>query len=156
MLDRIKSFLSGDDTAARPADDTGDPVAAAAVAVFVEAARIDGDFDDEERRAITGILVDRFDLSQADAGALVDEVANDPEHANKVYGAARTIRDALSEEERVDVLEMLWQVAYADGVLDDFEANLVRRVAGLLYVKDQDSGRARKRALTRLGLDDTE
>jgi uncharacterized tellurite resistance protein B-like protein len=40
---------------------------------------------------------------------------------------------------------MLWEVAYADGNVDDYEANLVRRVAGLLYVPDRDSGAARKR-----------
>jgi uncharacterized tellurite resistance protein B-like protein len=47
---------------------------------------------------------------------------------------------------------MLWQVAYADGVLHDYEANLMRRLAGLLYVSDQESGEARKRAQRALGL----
>lgn len=155
MLARIRSILSGD-TAAPKADDGADPMAAAAVAMLVEAASIDGDFDADERRAISGILVDRFALSAEDAAALIDDVAGNPGQANTVYAAARTIRDGFTEDERVDVMEMLWQVAYADGELHDYEANLVRRIAGLLYVKDQDSGRARKRALSRLGLDDTE
>ena len=47
---------------------------------------------------------------------------------------------------------MLWEVAYADGELHDYEANLMRRVTGLLFVSDQESGEARKRALERLGL----
>jgi len=82
--------------------------------------------------------------------------ASDVEHANKLYSATRTIRDGFGIEERIDVMQMLWQVAYADGVSHDYEANLVRRVAGLLYVQDQDNGRARKRALENLGLDDSE
>jgi len=50
----------------------------------------------------------------------------------------------------------LWEVAYADGEVHDYEANLVRRVAGLLYVQDRDSGRARKRVLKRLNIDESE
>ena len=49
------------------------------------------------------------------------------------------------------MIEMLWDVACADGVIHDFEANLVRRVAGLIHVSDRDSGAARKRALARMG-----
>jgi len=48
---------------------------------------------------------------------------------------------------------MAWEVAYADGELHDFEANLLRRLAGLLYIEDRDSGMARKRVLDRLGLE---
>ena len=48
------------------------------------------------------------------------------------------------------MLQMLWEVAYADGELHDYEASLLRQVAGLLYVTDQESGTARKRARERL------
>jgi uncharacterized tellurite resistance protein B-like protein len=47
---------------------------------------------------------------------------------------------------------MLWEVAYADGTLHDYEASLLRRITGLLYVSDRESGEARKRVLARLGL----
>ena len=53
----------------------------------------------------------------------------------------------FSLEERVEMIEMLWKVAYADGALDPREDSLIRRVAGLLYVEDRDSGRARKKVL---------
>ena len=53
---------------------------------------------------------------------------------------------------RIDLMEMLWEVCYADGVLHDFEAQLMRRMAGLMFVDDRDSGAARKRALEKLGL----
>ena len=44
------------------------------------------------------------------------------------------------------LVELLWRVVLADGVVDDYEANLLRRVAGLIHVTDQDAGAARKRA----------
>ena len=67
-------------------------------------------------------------------------------------GFTRAIKDALPPEERIGVLEMLWEVVYADGRLHDYEASLLRRVAGLLYVSDRDSGEARLRVLARLGI----
>ncbi len=129
-----------------------DPVAAAAAAVLVEAALTDGSFDDDEQTIIIDVLVNEFGVTSEEAEGLVADVASDPDHANRLYAATRTIRDEFDEDQRIDLMVLLWRVAYADGVLHDYEANLVRRVAGLLYVRDQDSGRARKTALRDLGL----
>lgn len=156
MLQRLKSFLAGDTSAQEVELSPEDELAAAAVAVFVEAALLDGGFGDDERQIILQLMTERFQIPETEAALLIDSAASDAEHANKLYSATRTIRDGFGIEERIDVMEMLWQVAYADGVLHDYEANLVRRVAGLLYVQDQDNGRARKRALENLGLDDSE
>ena len=57
----------------------------------------------------------------------------------------------MPPEERVGILELLWEVVYADGTLHDYEASLLRRVAGLLYVSDRESGEARLRVMGRLG-----
>ena len=53
-------------------------------------------------------------------------------------------------EERIELIEMIWEVVYADGELHDYEANLLRRLGGLLYVSDRERGDARKRVLARL------
>ncbi|WNJ99646.1 TerB family tellurite resistance protein [Thalassospiraceae bacterium LMO-JJ14] len=156
MLTIIKSFLNGGNETPQSAGDSADALAAAAVAVLVETALLDGDFDQREREAIHSILVDRFAISADDAGILIDDAVAGHEDANRVYAATRLIREEFTDAERIDVMEMLWEVAYADGMLHDYEANLVRRVAGLLYVRDRDSGQARKRVLERLGLDTTE
>ena len=58
----------------------------------------------------------------------------------------------MPPEERVGILELLWEVVYADGTLHDYEASLLRRVAGLLYVSDRESGEARLRVMERLGI----
>lgn len=59
------------------------------------------------------------------------------------------IKDRFDEKERIRLVEMLWEVVYADGQAHDYEANLLRRIAGLIYVADRDSGAARKRVLAR-------
>jgi len=53
----------------------------------------------------------------------------------------------------VELIEMLWEVAYADRVLDEYEDSLLRRVGGLIYVPDRERATARQRVLKRLGLD---
>ena len=66
-------------------------------------------------------------------------------------GFTRAVNDGFAPEDRIQVIEMLWEVVYADGELHDYEASLLRRITGLLYVSDRDSGEARKRVLARLG-----
>jgi uncharacterized tellurite resistance protein B-like protein len=73
-------------------------------------------------------------------------------NSGELYGFTRTIKDSFNHEDRVRMIEMLWQVAYADGVLHEFEASLVRRVCGLIYVPDRESGEARKRVIEQLDL----
>ena len=55
--------------------------------------------------------------------------------------------EKMEYEERVHLIEMLWDVAYADGVLDPNEDTLIRKVAGLIYVSDHDRGAARRRVV---------
>jgi len=62
---------------------------------------------------------------------------------------SRAVKDAIPHEERIWLIERVWEVAQADGVMDEFEANLVRRLCGLLYVSDKDSGLAKRRVLNR-------
>jgi uncharacterized tellurite resistance protein B-like protein len=74
------------------------------------------------------------------------------EESNQLYAFTRLAVEKLDERGRVQLIEMLWEVAYADGVLDPDEDTLLRRVAGLLYVSDYDRGEARKRVLRRMCL----
>jgi len=124
----------------------------AAAALMVEAARLDGVFDDEERAHITTILQQRFALDDESVSLLIDAAVGAVDAIPEIYGFTRTIRDNFTHDERVSMMQMLWEVAYADGELHDFEASLLRQVAGLLYVTDQESGIARKRARERLGI----
>lgn len=154
MIGKIKAMiLGGGPDAPDAAAEPGDEVEAASVALLVETAAMDGDFDDAERRTIARLLEERFGIGADDAAQLIAAGEHAVEHSNQLYAFTRVLKDNLDAAERVRMIEMLWEVAYADGELHDFEANLARRVAGLLHVPDRDSGAARKRVLARLGLD---
>jgi uncharacterized tellurite resistance protein B-like protein len=62
------------------------------------------------------------------------------------------IKDRYETKQRIEMIEMLWEVAFADGSVDYFEANLISRIAGLIYVNDRDRGESRKRVMARLGI----
>lgn len=152
MLDRLKAILSARPEAA-PAAPRSD-LHRAAAALLAEAAIMDGEIDPGERKTIAAALAERFELDQATAEALLERAAEQASEHVELYGMARLLKDGLDHDGRVALVEDLWEVVYADGRLHDHEASLMRRVAGLLYVSDRDSGLARKRVLSRLGLED--
>jgi uncharacterized tellurite resistance protein B-like protein len=153
VLDRLKAFLASPGGAQDSATTAHDKVQLATVALLVEAAQMDAEFGAEERAKIGELVEQRFGLDRADSKALLQAASDKVEQSVEVFGFTREIKNAFSPEERIEMMEMLWEVAYADGELHDLEANLMRRLAGLLHVSDRDSGSARKRVLARLGLE---
>lgn len=148
MIDRLKSLFGGDgSTEAPPAVDE---LHVAAAALLVEAACLDGHFDEDEKRTVTSVLQTQFGLDGDEAGDLVRAGIEAQGESNQLYAFTRIIKDRFEHADKVRMIEMLWEVACADGEIHHYESNLVRRVAGLLYVPDRESGAARKRVLKRL------
>lgn len=124
----------------------------ASAALMVEAATLDGVFDESERAAILELIQRAFELNAEDAEALINEAISHHSESTHLLRFTRAVKDHFDEEERIELVEMMWGVVYADGVLHDYEANLMRRIAGLIYVSDRDSGDARKRVMADLGI----
>ncbi len=124
----------------------------AVAAILVEAARADGEYTDDERERIVRILARRYGLSRAEAEGLRTTGEAAQEAATDLVRFTKAVKRAVPHEERVGVIEAVWEIAYSDGERHHAEANLVRRLAGLLYVADADSGMARQRVMDRLGL----
>jgi uncharacterized tellurite resistance protein B-like protein len=154
MIAKLKKLLASRKDTDITADDEALKLASAAL--LMEAACMDGHADASEIATVTALLGDHFDLSADEASELVDNGREVLTNSVELYGFTRTIKNSFNHEDRVRMIEMLWKVAYADGILHDFEANLVRRICGLIYVPDRASGDARKRVLERLDLDNPE
>jgi uncharacterized tellurite resistance protein B-like protein len=153
MFDRVKALLLGE--APPPvAAWRDDDVEVAAAALLIEAARADGQIDPLERATIVDLLGRRFGVDPAAATALMELGARANERSVQLHRFAHTLNQHCSEAERIELIEMLWAVVYADGALSAYEANLLRRIGGLLYVDDRDRGAARKRVLERRGRTD--
>ena len=151
MFDKIKALLTGEPAPTRSGQ--FDELHIAVVALLIRAASTaDERFDDTERAAITRMVGTYFELEPAEVAGLVDIAAKDEADTLDLHRWVQAIKKHYDEEARITLIEKMWEVVYADGVLDDYEANLLRRVAGLIYVPDRESGEARLRVLRRLGL----
>ncbi|MFO0996081.1 MAG: TerB family tellurite resistance protein [Alphaproteobacteria bacterium] len=149
MIDRLKRLLEHRHDL-RPADH--DTLQLAAAALMIEVALMDGHLDDRERQTILDIVRIQFGLAPSEAEGLFEAAAANRGGASDLWTFASVVKARFSEEERIRLVEMLWRVAYADGVLHDYEAHLLRRIAGLIYVSDHERGAARQRVLAALAL----
>jgi uncharacterized tellurite resistance protein B-like protein len=121
----------------------------AMAALMVRVSRTDGHYAEAEQQLIDGMLAERYGLGAADAARVRAEAEIAEEGARDTVQFTRLIKDAVPYEEREGVVEALWKVAAADGINAD-ELGLMRLVASLLGVSDQDSGLARQRVLRAL------
>lgn len=123
----------------------------ALAALLVEAAHTDGYYDAEESARIARILANRFDLSPTAAAALRTEGEAAQANAVDMVRFTRAVKDAIAHEDRVGVIEAVWEVIYADGVREMHESALIRKLCGLLHIEDREAGLARQRVVARLG-----
>jgi uncharacterized tellurite resistance protein B-like protein len=154
MIDRLFAWLK--DGGAGTVRSTGggvDELQLAVAALLLEAAVVvDGRFDPQERQAVRGILERAFALSPAAAQDLAVAAERRVEESAQLFGFTSTVNERVGRERKIEIIEMLWEVAYADGVLDPLEDTLLRRIAGLIDVSDHERGEAKLRVLQRLGL----
>ena len=150
MFSRLTALLSG--SAEPPDPKRADDLNASVAALLVEAARMDDAFDEAERATITRLLSERFDLTEDQTKQVLIQAEDANQQSVELFGFIRGMVKKLDYEERVHIIEMLWEVAYADGKLSPEEDMLIRRIAGLIFVEDQDRGAARRRVTARLGI----
>ena len=109
------------------------------VSLLVEAASIDGQIGDDEKNKISSILINQLKLDPIKAKEILDETISLSGDQIEIWSKTNDIRK-----------ELMWEIVLVDDVLDVFEAQLMRRVSGLLYISDVDSGNSKKRALMKL------
>jgi uncharacterized tellurite resistance protein B-like protein len=129
---------------------THDELHLAAAVLMVEAIHIDGEADAQEIAVVKRVLAQHFSLEDDHSNDLFEMAQDHHTDSVHMHRYTKTIKDRFSEEERVELIELLWEVVYADGELHALESNLLRRVGGLIYVSDRDRGDARKRVIKRL------
>jgi uncharacterized tellurite resistance protein B-like protein len=135
MLQAFKRFLS--DLAVGEKDpgrfEDGDYRLAAA-ALLIHAAMIDGAMTEVERNRLVGVIMLRFGLDEAAANELVTAATQAEQQAVDLYRFTSLLNRSLDDSGRQQVIEMMWQVAHADGRVTEFEDNLIWRAADLLHV----------------------
>ena len=151
MFKTVAQWLKSDNTQKLEADNA-DGLAGLVTALMVEAALADGTVAGDEAALTANVIAQQFDLSAEKARQMTNEAIEQGKDRVELHSPLRRLREQSDYEERLGVLEMVWMVVLADGRLDHIEAQLMRRLAGLLFVSDVDSGLAAQKAKSNLGL----
>ena len=149
VLHAIQKFFRGKIQSDTASGVTQRGLQLATAALLFEMLRADSEERPQERRTLERALQTQFDLDKAETrelAALADRAAAE---ATSLYQFTGLINQHFTPEQKVQVIEMLWQVAFADGRLDPYEEALVRKVAGLIYVPHRDFIRAKHRVIDR-------
>lgn len=141
FADLLKRLTQADHSRPLPDEDARRALSA----LLVRIARADGDYAAEEVHRIDRILMQRYGLAPHATIALRKEAEALESEAPDTVRFTRAIKDAVPYEDRLAVIEALWQVALADGARDGAEDALVRMVSSMLGISDQDSALARQR-----------
>jgi len=108
-------------------------------ALLIHAAKIDDNYTDVEKEIIKKALISLNAITLNEAEELLKKAEKIEQESNQIVAFTREIKKN-SMEFRLKIIEILWNIVYSDGSSDSYESNLIRRVCGLLYISDRDSG----------------
>jgi uncharacterized tellurite resistance protein B-like protein len=119
----------------KPANEYGEnDYRLAAATLLVHTASIDGSISEVERARLHDLLKHRFSLDDAGTDKLVEEATEADASATDLYQFTSKLNRTMDDEARARLVEMMWQIVYADGAVTEFEDNLIWRAADLLNV----------------------
>ena len=148
MFQSFKDFLT-EITHAPQADspaENAQRVQLAAAVLMVEVVRADGRMDASERAAALAALRRRFDLTPEALDTLLDQAQDSARSAYDYQQFTSRINDAFNHDDKVRLVEALWQIAYADAHIDANENHAINKIAGLLHVTHGEYIAAKMRA----------
>jgi uncharacterized tellurite resistance protein B-like protein len=138
----ISDFIEGEKHPSQFADND---YRLAAAALLVHAAAIDGEMSDSERDKLHAVIKQRFGLDDATTAELIAKATAAEQESVDLYHFTRLLNRSLDEPGRVRIIEMMWEIVYADGQRDELEDNLLWRAADLLGVSPRERIELRRR-----------
>ncbi len=146
MIPRLTALLRGMRDRGGPAATDPERIPLAMAALLIEAARADHQVDVAEVAAVTTQLARQLELSPVEAERLATRAREAVEHSVSLHEFTRPLHESLTQNEKLEVVAMLWGVVLADRRVDRYEEYLVGKVAELLYVARGDVIRLRNAA----------
>ena len=119
----------------------------AVVVLLLRAANIDGKKDEQEIEAIKRLIIQQFDYDEEKADMLITSASEKEESSADLFEWSKIINDHYDLDSKKIVFSMMCEIICADGLIDPFESNLIRRLSGLLYISDKDAGAIKKKVM---------
>ena len=132
MIPALRDFLRAITAPAAPQEEI--PVELATAVLLVEAMRADQGMQEEERAALMRILEGRFSLHADDVQELLASAEERSRQSNDFFSFTSVLNERLHHDQKIEVIELMWRVAYVDGSADAGESHVISKVAGLLHV----------------------
>ncbi len=151
MLSAIKSFFVEQLSSAEVSEDPEHLLRLATTALLIEISRADAEVSADEESKILALVQRHFDLPPEETHALIAQADDHADEAVSLYQFTSVLNDHLSREERARVVELLWEIAFADQYLDKYEDFYVRKISDLLHVSHADFIRLKHRVKERAG-----
>jgi uncharacterized tellurite resistance protein B-like protein len=114
--------------------------------LMIEAANTDGNVSQDEVNKISSSLIKVFKENPKNVEKALSKALDDKDNSRSLYFYTSKLNKSFSPEKKILLIEVLWEVILTDNEIHDFESNLIRRLAGLLYISDIECGNAKKRA----------
>ena len=154
MFDSFRKFLSEvSEGGKHPAHFEHNDYRLAAAALLVHTAAIDGNISDLERDKLHAVIKRQFGLDEATTDELLAEATEAEHDSIDLYHFTSLINRSLDEEGRRRVVEMMWEIIYADGRVTEFESNLIWRAADLLGISSRERIELGQRVASQRGTD---
>ena len=141
MFDKLKSIF---DKKIEEENEQFDTVQIAISTLMIQTAVYDGIFDEKEKSEILELIKKYFELTEDQKLSLFKIAMKVNDNSNDMQQFTRVLNANLSEDEKLNIIEMLWKIIISDGHIDDYENALIRKISGLLYISDRDVGRIKK------------
>jgi len=119
--------------------------------LMIEAANTDGTITQEELNKISASLINIFKEDPKIVEESLTAAFENKDNSKSLYYYTSKLNKNFSKEKKITLIEVLWEIILSDNEIHDFETNLIRRLAGLLYVSDVECGNAKIRASESLG-----
>ena len=146
MLNSLKNFFKQSDNES----DTPSGDLYILCGLMIEAANIDGVLEKVEIDKISQILIETFKEEPSSVEAEIQKCLSELNEHKSLHFFTSKINKSFSNEKKIILIEKLWEIILQDRKIHDFESNLLRRLAGFLYISDFECGKARKKVLAKL------
>ncbi len=146
MINILKNFFQANETTNKDTNQNLELLCG----LMIEAANSDGEIDRDEINKINFILVNVFQENQKEIDIILEKAIENRNNSKSLFYYTSQINKNYNEQKKLILIETLWEIVLSDGKVHDYESSLIRRLSGLLYISDVNSGNARKRALNKI------
>ena len=138
MLKKIKSLFTKTSEEVSEKEQVSQKIDKTCAALIIEVALADKVFDKSEVDLLKEMLLKAYSLEAKDVQDLIENAEKAVQESTSLYEYTREVNDNFDYESKLNLVDQLWRIAFADGHLDKYEEHVVRKIADLIHISHND------------------